>query len=248
MLTILFRKVSAVLKMKVIFLLLVCCLYANASFFSMFGLQLGPECISLTQLYKATETMCGLQRDNKTLWNAVIECHRPLTDEVLLTCILFEKLNKVPCFRVYTSTCTFWVKIVNFYLINQFMRASGEAQCPLPKYVLEPNNTAHSIEDVFFNICGLVNGTWSDFFSVSLDLWFGSDTDRILINFQAGSCIISGSSDPYIMTHSDEVARVKAEHYPELPCEIGVLNRIHFWQIDWYLRKTFFFFRNAYWP
>lgn len=48
------------------------------------------------------------------------------------------------------------------------MRASGEAQCPLPKYVQEPNNTMNSMEDVFYNICGIVEGSWWEFAQVSL--------------------------------------------------------------------------------
>lgn len=49
------------------------------------------------------------------------------------------------------------------------MRASGEAQCPLPKFVEQPNSTDYSIEDVFFNICGLVEGSWWQFAQVSLN-------------------------------------------------------------------------------
>lgn len=47
------------------------------------------------------------------------------------------------------------------------MRASGEAQCPRPKFVMQPNNTDSSIEDVFYNICGIVEGGWIDFGKVS---------------------------------------------------------------------------------
>lgn len=45
------------------------------------------------------------------------------------------------------------------------MKASGEAQCPMPKYVQDANNT-ESINDVFFNICGLVDGSWWEFAKV----------------------------------------------------------------------------------
>lgn len=50
------------------------------------------------------------------------------------------------------------------------MRQSGEAQCPNPKVVQDPTNTDYSIQDVFFNICGLVDGTFFDQIRVSLRL------------------------------------------------------------------------------
>lgn len=40
------------------------------------------------------------------------------------------------------------------------MRSSAEALCPNPKYVEDPTNTEHSIEDVFFNICGFADGNY----------------------------------------------------------------------------------------
>lgn len=48
------------------------------------------------------------------------------------------------------------------------MRQSGEAKCPSPKYVNDPTNTNYSIQDVFFNICGLIDGSLMDQISVSL--------------------------------------------------------------------------------
>lgn len=52
------------------------------------------------------------------------------------------------------------------------MRQSGEAQCPNPKYVNDPTNTNYSIQDVFFNICGLIDGSFFNQISVSLSLVF----------------------------------------------------------------------------
>lgn len=40
------------------------------------------------------------------------------------------------------------------------MRKSGEAQCPYPKHVQDPTDTNYSIQDVFFNICGLIDGSF----------------------------------------------------------------------------------------
>ncbi|XP_037036873.1 uncharacterized protein LOC119074692 isoform X2 [Bradysia coprophila] len=153
--------------MKVVLFLLSCCLqqmFANASLAAFLGLNLGPECMTLTEIYKATEYMCSPdQRKNTDLWNAVIDCHRPMDDD--------------------------------------FMKASGEAQCPIPKYVLEPNNT-QSINDVFFNICGLVDGSWWEF-------------------AKTGYCVIAGQSEPYIMSHSEEVRRVKETWGEGVPCAVG---------------------------
>ena len=52
------------------------------------------------------------------------------------------------------------------------MRNSGEAQCPSPKYVEDPTDTNYSIQDVFFNICGLVEGSTAQKVSVSIGLVF----------------------------------------------------------------------------
>lgn len=76
--------------MKVFLFLLICCfqqMYASASLAAFLGLDLGPECISLSQLYEVTEVLCG-QKDNRDLWDDVIQCHRPMTDEVILFCSL----------------------------------------------------------------------------------------------------------------------------------------------------------------
>lgn len=46
-------------------------------------IELVPDCISLSQLSRAMRIGCIEQRDNKTLWNNIIECHRPISDEVI---------------------------------------------------------------------------------------------------------------------------------------------------------------------
>lgn len=48
------------------------------------------------------------------------------------------------------------------------MRASGEAQCPIPKAVQNANDTTYSIQQVYRNICGLVDGNWWEFAKVTL--------------------------------------------------------------------------------
>lgn len=48
------------------------------------------------------------------------------------------------------------------------MRISGEAQCPIDKHVEDPTDTNYSIEDVFFNICGLIDGSFFNQLRVSL--------------------------------------------------------------------------------
>lgn len=44
--------------------------------------ELVPECISTSQLSRAMQICCIEQRDNKTLWSNIIDCHRPISDEV----------------------------------------------------------------------------------------------------------------------------------------------------------------------
>lgn len=48
------------------------------------------------------------------------------------------------------------------------MRSSGQAHCPLPKYVQDPTNTTYSIEDVFLNVCGFVEGNLLEQLEVNL--------------------------------------------------------------------------------
>lgn len=50
------------------------------------------------------------------------------------------------------------------------MRNSGEAQCPSPKRVQDPTDHKYSIQEVFFNICGLVEGSTTEVAYVS-DYW-----------------------------------------------------------------------------
>lgn len=54
----------------------------------------------------------------------------------------------------------------------QFMRSSGEAQCPDPKYVDDPTDTDYSMQDVFLNICGFMEGSWYNQIKVSLRIIF----------------------------------------------------------------------------
>ncbi|XP_037049151.1 uncharacterized protein LOC119083535 [Bradysia coprophila] len=121
-----------------------------------------PECITIFQLKRAMKTICGQQRDNQTLWNNVIDCHRPITDE--------------------------------------FMRSSGEALCPVTKRVQDPTDTNYSIAEVYFNICGFVDGT----------------NEQIL---QGHSCLMDGS--PNTSSHEEEVRVVKETWGEDVPCAIG---------------------------
>lgn len=49
------------------------------------------DCMSLLQIAAATRTLCK-QRRNKDLWQQVIDCHRPITDEVKYF-VYYEFLN-----------------------------------------------------------------------------------------------------------------------------------------------------------
>lgn len=141
------------LKMKGVFFLTICSLLANISFagiFNYIGLNVGPECISLLQILRTTITLCE-QRENRKMWDGVINCHRPMNDEV-----------RKPFFFKFSFIGS------EIQISNQFLRASAEAQCPRPKYVQQPNNTANSIEDVFLNICGVLEGGLINFGIVSL--------------------------------------------------------------------------------
>lgn len=62
--------------------------YSNGTFY---GVEVGPECITSSQLIRATEILCQDQRNNKTLWDRVIECHRPMTDTLFRIYIFWFK-------------------------------------------------------------------------------------------------------------------------------------------------------------
>lgn len=42
----------------------------------------GEDCMSVLQLITATRSLCQQQRHNKVLWQQVIDCHQPMSDEV----------------------------------------------------------------------------------------------------------------------------------------------------------------------
>lgn len=48
------------------------------------------------------------------------------------------------------------------------MRNSAEARCAVKKYVEDPTDTCFSIQEVFFNVCGLVEAD--------------NDADKIKVN------------------------------------------------------------------
>lgn len=76
---------DSILKMKVYSCLLVFLMHlmhANANFTWFSHLQLGPACITLTQLYDVTKILCA-QKDNTDLWEKVIRCHDPMTEKVI---------------------------------------------------------------------------------------------------------------------------------------------------------------------
>jgi len=144
--------------MKVWFYLCVCTLL------QMYSSVLSQDCITLFQFNTATNILCRLHRNNKELWQKVIDCHRPIDD--------------------------------------QFLRESSEARCPSPKYVQDPTNLNYTIQDVFLNACGLVDG-------------------NALETIATSTCVVFGKTDPYIMSQSVKTAAVKAKWGNDVPCNIG---------------------------
>lgn len=55
----------------------------------------GEDCMSVIQILAATRTLCKEQRNNKHLWQQVIDCHRPMSDEVqlYLLFVIFDYFN-----------------------------------------------------------------------------------------------------------------------------------------------------------
>lgn len=109
------------LKMKVFLFLLICSLqqmYSGGSLLAFMGLDLGPACITLSQIYKATEVLCK-QRNATDLWKSVIECHKPINETVCFYFILFlgpKKHWNVKgncCDSIQTTSLTHFVFSVN---------------------------------------------------------------------------------------------------------------------------------------
>lgn len=74
--------------MKLIFFcLLICALYqVRADFYSTIASLKGyvaPACITFNQLDNATATLCQ-QKNNAALWQAVIDCHYPISEDVTI--------------------------------------------------------------------------------------------------------------------------------------------------------------------
>ena len=70
--------------MKVTIFLLISVSYAvNAAFYSNLSGYLAPDCITFSQLDNATATLCQ-QKDNKDLWQKVIDCHQPIDETVTI--------------------------------------------------------------------------------------------------------------------------------------------------------------------
>lgn len=57
-----------------------------------------------------------------------------------------------------------WFSILEKF---QFLRSSREAHCPIPKVVDNPIDTNFTIQEVFFNVCGFVEGYFWDQMAVS---------------------------------------------------------------------------------
>jgi hypothetical protein len=151
--------------MKVSIFLLICFSYqVYASFFTNLAGYVAPSCITKSQLDNATATLCA-QKDNKALWQQVIDCHYPISED--------------------------------------FMRNSGEAQCPSPKYVEDPTDYSYSLQDVFLNICGFVEG---------------DNTQKL----SGGACLIGGSWIPWVDGHIHEVYSVRSNWGDDVPCNIGL--------------------------
>lgn len=67
--------------------------YSNANLASLLGV--GPECISLFELIRLTRIACE-NRDNASLWQAIIDCHDPISEQVF--CLHFIKFSL--CFQM----------------------------------------------------------------------------------------------------------------------------------------------------
>ncbi|XP_037049159.1 uncharacterized protein LOC119083545 [Bradysia coprophila] len=96
---------------------------------------------------------------------------------------------------------TLWSQIIECHrpMTDEFMRTSSEALCPSPKHVQNTTDERFSIEEVFFNVCGIVAGP---------------------VETLAGhACITFGRGT--LPSHADEVKEVKRRWGQDLPCNIG---------------------------
>lgn len=69
-------RISDSFEMKLFLGLLICCshsMYSDGNVFS----------ITESQMYDVVDVMCNyMKRENRHLWDAVIDCHKPVADEV----------------------------------------------------------------------------------------------------------------------------------------------------------------------
>ncbi|KAG4065881.1 hypothetical protein HA402_012559 [Bradysia odoriphaga] len=81
-------------------------------------------------------------------------------EDVFMTSVVTTHIN--------SKSTYFWRKTEPIKLVNaKFLRQSGEAQCPAPKVVENPTDRNYSIQEVFFNVCGFVQGNVLDITAVS---------------------------------------------------------------------------------
>ncbi|KAJ6637988.1 hypothetical protein Bhyg_10720, partial [Pseudolycoriella hygida] len=101
---------------------------------------------------------------------------------------------------------TLWKQIIDCHrpLPSKFLRESSEANCAVRKHVQDPTNWRYTLQEVFFNICGLVEEKNT------------ADKNRGL------NCLLNGRAGcPRLMSHEEEVRVVKCRFGRNVPCEIG---------------------------
>ncbi|KAG4065232.1 hypothetical protein HA402_012674 [Bradysia odoriphaga] len=98
-----------------------------------------------------------------------------------------------------------WQKIIDCHvsISDQFLRVSSEARCPKNRPVKNPMDTSISMQDVFFNICDLVEGAPQD-------------------RAEGLSCLVNGTTFPYRMSHAFEVNLVHLLFGENVPCDLGI--------------------------
>ncbi|XP_037026030.1 uncharacterized protein LOC119067256 [Bradysia coprophila] len=115
---------------------------------------------------------------------------------------IFQIVKGVQILCDNKNNATLWQHSIDCHaeISEEFLRGSGEAQCPTPKEVKNPTDRNYSIQEVFFNICGLVQGDVLDI------------TEGV-------TCLLFGRKD--VQSHRQKVDTVKKRFGDKVPCRIG---------------------------
>lgn len=135
-------------KMKIFFLFFWACVLQriDSNSATILVIRPVPDCISVDKFNKATKILCE-NKTNSTLWQQLVDCHTPIKEEVVL--------KKWPSFsHIIQNFISAGTGRYLLFLVLQYLRKSGAANCPNPQLV-DPTDPSKTIQEIFSNFCTL---------------------------------------------------------------------------------------------